>query len=217
MSAGRGLRHASPGPAQSEQSATSGGPAAPVPEGAVSRLARILWRTNSFTRATSEWAGRPVSFRLVDQERRHLNGADASALRVPLGTAALHRRGTVSIDLGENGARGAERAVPVTVAEVFSAVVEKRIEPAVRELLKRGDIPLGEAFAPARVERATRTVEHVSDLDENGARVLVVSAVLIVSGQPIATVNEVVYQPLVDCAQASHQSWLLGDTSHETR
>ncbi|WP_158841277.1 hypothetical protein [Saccharothrix deserti] len=169
-------------------------------EAQVAELGRVLRRTNSFTRAAAQWLGRPISYRLVGQERRSLAVPDARALSVPIGTLALHRWGFVSAQIDADPVTGSRRAVATVVAEVRSAVLEDQVDDAARQALSRGDVPLGEVFTPAPVERVTRAVERLDDVDEFGSRVLRVSAILLVSGCRVAAVQEVAYRQLLEHA-----------------
>jgi hypothetical protein len=167
--------------------------------------------TDNFTRSVEGWLGCNVQYRLESQLRGVLRPCDLLALDVPAGGIVLHRRGLLWAMLPERPGDGAAPAAPVIVADVRSVVLVGELSTAAERALVRGDTPLGEVFAPRPVRRHTHAVTRASMTDSHGPQALRVLATLTVSGRPAATVEEIVYQQLLDNFQARSQDRLGRD------
>jgi chorismate-pyruvate lyase len=154
--------------------------------------------TDSFTRSVAEWLGCAVQYQLVSQLRGALRPREALILDVPAGSAVLERRGLLWAPLPD--AQQDDGAPPVArvVADVRSVVLVRELTEAAQRALDRGDTPLGEVFSPRPVRRHTHAVVRTSVTDSHGSQALRVLATLTLSGRPVATVEELVYQQLLD-------------------
>jgi chorismate-pyruvate lyase len=156
--------------------------------------------TDSFTRVVAEWLGCAVRYQLLSQIRGALRPREALTLDVPPGSAVLERRGLLWAPLpdGQQDDGAPPAPVATVVADVRSVVLVGELTEAAERALDRGDTPLGEVFAPRPVRRHTHAVVRTSVTDGHGSQALRVLATLTVSGRPVATVEELVYQQLLD-------------------
>jgi hypothetical protein len=153
--------------------------------------------TDSFTEAAARWLGRRVDYQLVSQQESVARGADVPYLDVAPGTPVLRRQGFLQALLDDGDDRtGPGR--PSIVADVRSVVLVAQLSTAAAQALARGDTPLGSVFAPHIVRRHPHAVVRMSVAETHGPQALRVHATLTVSGRPVATVEEIVYQILLD-------------------
>lgn len=170
---------------------------------AVNEFAERVRDTDNFTQTTAHWLGCAVTYRLQSQEHGTVRPRDVLTLDVPLRTEVLYRRGFLWAPLSEN-TPGAGTALPepVIVADVRSVVLPGLLSTSAEAALARGDTPLGSVFAPRPVRRHTHSVTRTSVVDGLGRRALLIRATLTVSGRPVATVEEIAYQRVLENVRA---------------
>lgn len=157
-------------------------------------FSRWVRDTDSFTRTVARWLDCAVRYELCSQIRGVLRPCDLLALDVPAGGAVLRRQGVLWAPLPDGGSGRMSRIV----ADVRSVVLVEKLTVSGERALARGDVPLGEIYAPSPVRRHTHAVVRRSVTDSRGVQALQVLATLTVSGRPVATVEELVYQRLLD-------------------
>ncbi|MFC3456155.1 hypothetical protein [Amycolatopsis speibonae] len=149
-----------------------------------SRLATQIWTTDCFTTTLSEWLRRPVRYVSTLHEIGPVTEGSATRLGIEPGSPVIYRRGHLVM------AGHGEQHV---VAEVRAVVAHDSLDPEERLALESRAVALGHLLRRRGVRRHTRAVTPASGNDGTGRRLLKIAATLVVADNPVAVVDEMVY------------------------
>lgn len=165
-------------------------------------LVAEVWTTDSFTTTLGEWLKLPVRYVSELHEIGPATEESATQLGIRPGSPVTCRRGHLEVtDRGERHA----------VADVRAVVARDSLDLEERLALESRTVALGHLLQRRGVRRHTRAVTPIPDHAGADSHLLKVKSTLIVVGQPVAVVDEIVFDNALTFSRAADSREL--DTS----